>query len=134
MRQAPNLGRMLCKSSLSPSNSSSGIKYCGKSFVFCQYISEGIKHTFKMVDKIKIRVSFNCELKNLTYVVICIGCQEDCIGQTYTMLKERLNTYRQHIRQPELQTDRYWGSYKNMQWWTFQIYFVFCNSGRHQNL
>ena len=107
MRQAPNLGRMLCKSSFSPSNPSSGIKFCGKSFVCRQYISEGIKHTFKMVDKIKIRVSFNCELKNLTYVVICIGCQEDCIGQTYTMLKERLNTCGQHIRQSELEADRY---------------------------
>ena len=29
--------------------------------------------------------------------------QEEYIGQTQTMLKERLNTYRQHIRQPELQ-------------------------------
>ena len=45
---------------------------------------------------------FNCESKNLI-VVICSGCKEEYIGQTQTMLKERLNTYRQHIRQPELQ-------------------------------
>ena len=48
-------------------------------------------------------VPFNCESKNLIYVVICSGCKEEYIGQTQAMLKERLNTYRQHIRQPELQ-------------------------------
>ena len=103
-RQAPNLGRILCKSSFSFSNSISGVRNCGKSFVCCQYIKEGIEHTFKTVDKkLEIRLPFNCESKNLIYVVICSGCKEEYIGQTETMLKERLNTYRQHIRQPELQ-------------------------------
>ena len=103
-RQAPNLGRMLCKSSFPPSNSISGVKNCGKSFACCQYIKEGIEHTFKTVDKkIEIRIPFNCESKNLIYVVICSGCKEEYIGQTQTMLKEILNTYRQHIRQLELQ-------------------------------
>ena len=103
-QQAPNLGRLLCKSSFSPSNSISGIKNCGKSFVCCQYIKEGIEHAFKTVDKkLEIRIPFNCESKNLIYVVICSGCKEKCIGQTQTMLKESLNIYRQHIRQPELQ-------------------------------
>ena len=45
---------------------------------------------------------FNCESKNLIYVVICSGCKEEYIRQTQTMLKERLNIYRQHIQQPEL--------------------------------
>ena len=103
-RQAPNLERILCKSSFSPSNSISGVKNCNKSFVCCQYIKEGIEYTFKTVDKkFEIRIPFNCESKNLIYVVICSGCKEEYIGQTQTMLKERLNTYRQHIRQPELQ-------------------------------
>ena len=103
-RQAPNLGRILCKSSFSPSNSILGVKNCGKSFVCCQDLEEGIEHTFKTVDKkIEIRIPFNCESKNLIYVVIFSGCKEEYIRQTQTMLKERLNTYRQHIRQPELQ-------------------------------
>ena len=43
---------------------------------------------------------------NFLYVVIRIWYNEEYIGQTQRMLKERLNTYRQHIRQPELyQTD-----------------------------
>ena len=37
-RQAPNLGRILCKNSFSPSNSISGAKNCDKSFVCCQYL------------------------------------------------------------------------------------------------
>ena len=88
-RQAPNLGRILCKSS--PSNAISGVKNCGKSFVCCQYIKEGIEHTLKTVDrKFEIRVPFNCESKNLIYVVICSGCKEEYIGQTQTMLKRKI--------------------------------------------
>ena len=91
-------------SSFSPSNSNSRGKNCCKSFVCCQYIKKGIEHTFKtVIEKFEIRVSFNCESKNLIYVVICSGCKEEYIGQTQTMLKERLSTCRQHIRQPELQ-------------------------------
>ena len=72
--------------------------------VCCKYIKQSIEHTLKTVDKkFETRVLFNCESKNLTYVVVCGGCKEEYIGQTQTMLNERLNTYRQHIRQPDLQ-------------------------------
>ena len=65
-RQAPNLGRILCKSSFSPSKSISGVKNCSKSFVCCQYIKEDIEHTFKTVDKkCEIKIPFNCQSKNL---------------------------------------------------------------------
>ena len=50
-----------------------------------------------------MRVPFKCESKNLIHVVIFSGCREEYLGQTQAMLKERLNTYRQHIQQPELQ-------------------------------
>ena len=81
----------------SPSNSISGVKNCGKSFICCQYINGGIENTFKTVDKkFEIRIPFNCESKNLIYAVICSGCREKYIGQTQTMFKERLNIYRQH--------------------------------------
>ena len=46
---------------------------------------------------------FNRESTNLIYVVICNGCREEYKGQSQTMLKGRLNTYRQHMQQPELQ-------------------------------
>ena len=103
-RQATYLGRTLCKISFPSSDSNSRVENWGKSFVCCQYIKEGIEHTFTNVSKqFKIRVLFNRESKNFIYDVICSGCKEEYIGQTQTMLKERLNTSRQHIRQPELQ-------------------------------
>ena len=88
-RKAPNLGRILCKSFFSPSNSILGVKNCSKSFVCCQYIKEGIEYTFKTIDKkFEIRIPFNCESKNLICVVICSGCNEEYIGQTQTKLKD----------------------------------------------
>ena len=79
-RQAPNLGRILSESSFSPSNSISVVTNCRKSFVCCQYIKEGIEHTFKTVHKkFEIKIPFNCESKNLMYVVICSGCKEEYI-------------------------------------------------------
>ena len=63
-----------------------------------------MEYTFRTVDrKFEIRVPFNCESKNLIYVVICSGCKEEYIGKTQTMLKERLNTYRQDLQQSEPQ-------------------------------
>ena len=35
------------------------------------------------------------------YVIICTSCNKEYIGHTGGKLKERLNIYRQHIRQPE---------------------------------
>ena len=70
-RQAPNLGKILCQSSFSPSNSISGVKNCGKSFVCCQYIKEGIEHTFKTVEKKnEMKIPFNCENKNLNRLCV----------------------------------------------------------------
>ena len=103
-RQTPNLGRILYKSSISSSNSISRVKKYGKNLACCQYIKEGIEQTLKTTDKkFEVRVPFNCESKNLIYVVICSGCKEEYIGQTQTILKEKLNNYWQHIRQPEIQ-------------------------------
>ena len=42
-QEAPTLGRILCKGFFfSPGNPNLGVKNCGKSFVYCQYIKEGI--------------------------------------------------------------------------------------------
>ena len=50
-----------------------------------------------------LKTSFNCESSNLIYVIICQGCKEEYIGETGCLVKERLNIYRQHIRQPQYQ-------------------------------
>ena len=43
---------------------------------------------------------------NVTYVLICLGCLEECIeksGLGKTRLKDRVRVYRQHIKQPQHQ-------------------------------
>ena len=56
--------------------------------------------------------------------------QEEYIGQTQTMLKERLNTYRQHIWQPELQQIDVEGHIRTCGSGNFKIMSFFCNSER----
>ena len=46
---------------------------------------------------------FNCEYSNLIYVVISQGCKEKYTGETGCLVKERINIYRKHIRQPQYQ-------------------------------
>ena len=54
-----------------------------------KYIKEGIEHTFETVGKkFEIRLSFNCESKNLIYIVMCSSCKGEYIRQTQTMLKK----------------------------------------------
>ena len=47
--------------------------------------------------------SFNCGSSNLIHVVIFQGCKEEYIGETGCLVKERINIYRKHIRQPQYQ-------------------------------
>ena len=85
-----------------------------------------------MVDeKFEIGMPFNCDSKNLIYVEICSDREAEYIGQTQTMLKERLNTYRQHMRQPQLQQIDVGGHIKTC---AGRNYAIFCNLGRQQNL
>ena len=42
-------------------------------------------------------------MKAVIYAVICQGCKEEYVGETSCLVKERLNIYRQHIRQPQYQ-------------------------------
>ena len=46
----------------------------------------------------------SCGSKSLIYVVICPTCKEEYIGETGigdSKSKDRVRTYRQHVRQPE---------------------------------
>ena len=47
--------------------------------------------------------NFNCESRNLIHVIICRECQEEYIGETGCLVKERISVYRQHIRQSQYQ-------------------------------
>ena len=50
-----------------------------------------------------LKSSFYCESSKLIYVVIWQGCKEEYIEETGCLVKERINIYRQHTRQPQYQ-------------------------------
>ena len=81
------------------------VKNSGKNCVSCPYLLKASLYQFKRVNKIFFLKNsfFNCKSSILIYVVICQGCKEDYIGETGCLVKERINIYRQHIRQPQYQ-------------------------------
>ena len=64
-------------------------------------------YTFKNAQiTFKLKNRFTCNSFNLIYVVICVTCKEEYIGETgegKTKLRDRVRVYRQHIRQPQYQ-------------------------------
>ena len=104
MSQAPNLGRLLCRSKFESQHKNHEVKNCGKNSTSCPYLLKASLYQFKRVKKtFLLENSFNCESSNLIYVFICHGCKEEYIGETDCLVKERINIYGQHIRQPQYQ-------------------------------
>ena len=104
MSQAPNLGRLLCRSKFESQHKNHEVKNCGKNSTSCPYLLKALLCQCKRVKKIfLLKNSFNCESSNLIYVVICQEYKEEYIGETDCLVKERINIYRQHIRQSQYQ-------------------------------
>ena len=77
MSQAPNLGRLLCRSKFESQHKNQEVKNCGKNCVSITYLLNASLYQFKGVHKpFLLKNSFNCESINLIYVVICQGCKE----------------------------------------------------------
>ena len=81
------------------------VKNCGKNCVSCPYLLKASLYQFKRVNKtFLLKNSLNCdESSNLIHVFTCQGCKEEYTGETGCIVKERINIYRQHIRQPQYQ-------------------------------
>ena len=104
MSQAPNLGRLLCRSKFQSQHKNHEVKKCGKNCVSYPYLLKASLYQFKRVNKtFLLENSFKCESSNLIYVVIYQRCKEEYIGETGCLVKERTNIYRNHIRQPQYQ-------------------------------
>ena len=43
----------------------------------------------------------DCKTKNVLYIIQCNGCNEQYVGETSVMLKDRMTLHRQHINKPE---------------------------------
>ena len=74
MSQAPNLGRLLCRSKFESQHKNHKVKNCGKNCISCPYLLKASLYQFKQVKKtFLLKNSFNCDSSNLIYVVISQG-------------------------------------------------------------
>ena len=74
MSQAPNLGRLLCRSIFDSQHKNYEVENCGKNC--CPYLLKASLYQFKQVKQtFLLKNSFNCERSNLICVVICQGCK-----------------------------------------------------------
>ena len=97
------------------------VNSCGKNCVCCPYLLKASSYLFKRVNKVFfLKNNFNCESRKLIYVIFCQGCQEEYIGETGFLVKERISVYRQHIRHPQYQQIK------------VEEHFRFCSSGEFQ--
>ena len=66
MSQAPNPGRLLCRSKFELQRKSHEVKNCGKNYVTCPYLLKASLYQFKEVKKtFLLKNSFNYESSNL---------------------------------------------------------------------
>lgn len=97
-RQSPSLKRLLTKASFNNTTRQYEIRKCKSKCITCQHMSNCTEVRFKDSDSpFKLKYNFTCTTKNLIYLMKC-QCGEDYIGETKNMLKVRLNTHRQQIR------------------------------------
>ena len=103
MSQAPNLGRLLRMLNLNHSKKITKWKIVEGICISRPSLLKASLYQPKRVNKFfLLKNSFNYEC-NLIHTVICQGCKEEYIGETGCVVKERINIYRQHIRQPQYQ-------------------------------
>ena len=105
-RQSPNLKQILTKASFSRNTKSEGgVKKCGdKRCKTCPYLDVTNKLEIGNNEKkftFYIKFPFTCKTKNLLYCITCQGCQEQYIGETGDILRNRVRVHRQQIRQKE---------------------------------
>ena len=105
-RQSPNLKQILTKASFSRNTKSEGgVKKCGdKRCKTCPYLDVTNKLEIGNNEKkftFYIKFPFTCKTKNLLYCITCQGCQEQYIGETGDILRNRVRVHRQKIRQKE---------------------------------
>ena len=104
MSQAPNLGRLRCRSKFESQHKNHEVKKCVKNCLSCPYLLKASLYQFKQVNKsFLLKNSLNYESTNLIYAVICQVCKEEYIGEMDCLVKEQINICRQHIRQPQYQ-------------------------------
>lgn len=65
----------------------------------CQYFNKDVLfQSSKTKKQYRIRLPFSCTSKNIIYLITCSRCKKQYVGQTTTMLKERINRHTAAIR------------------------------------
>ena len=106
VRQPPNLKKLLTRAKFTamthtPTHT---VTRCNRpNCGLCSHLLEGNSFTFKCGKTVTTKFDMSCDVKNVIYVIVCQGCQEEYIGETQN-LRERMRVHRQHIRQPETRT------------------------------
>lgn len=102
-RQPPNLKKLLTKAKFPSNTSSRGVNKvtkCNKQTCgLCQHIVE--QNFFDFNGKIfYVNATMSCDVRNVLYVIRCLGCNEYYIGQTGGKLRDRRTVHAQQIRDP----------------------------------
>ena len=89
VRQAINLGMLLCRSKFESQHKNQEVKNYGKNSVSCPYVLKALLYQFKRANKrFLLRNSFKCEKSNSIYVVIGLGFKEKYIGEIGCLVKD----------------------------------------------
>ena len=102
-RQLPSLKRLLTKanfSSITSSHKENRVFKCNRpNCSLCQHLLE--QNYFDFNGKIfYVNATMSCDVKNVLYVIRCLGCKEYYIGQTGGKLRDRRTVHAQQIRDP----------------------------------
>ena len=103
-RQPPNLKKILTNANFTENKIKRGTTQC-KSVKCgtCKYMLETQQIVFNNQPQSPyiIKSPLNCLAKNVIYVINCLSCSKQYIGQT-SSLRERVTVHRQQIREPQL--------------------------------
>ena len=96
--RSPNLKHILIQGSLEATQQPRGTIPCGKPRCkTCDHIHQGDTIT-KQQETYPIRGSFTCQSKNLVYLLTCIICNKQCVGETEQTLNRRCRGHESNMR------------------------------------
>ena len=104
-RRTDNLNDILVRSKLGAdkqTNVTKGSFRCGKNCITCRYITDGrTNYTFSATGETRtIYDRIDCNSKNLIYMIHCLRCNKQYIGETKRRLKDRFNEHRRPVDRP----------------------------------
>ena len=98
-RRPPNLKQLLVKSKFTDKTEGIMSKGGENKCYTCKQLKTESSFYFKSYDQpFKVKQNMDCNSTFVIYVLTCVGCEENYIGETKTRLRERMIVHRQHVR------------------------------------